>query len=232
MIPKIIHFCWFGHNEYPNNVKKSIESWKKYCPDYEIKCWTEENVDFSNCKYAQEALAAKKWAFVSDYVRAYVLYEYGGIYMDADMLVLKNFDFVLKHEAFCSLANPGIISMGLLGFERKHPIIKEHLDTYKNRSFIKNDGTYDLTTNVTVFSNQLRKMGLGYEDKEYCIGGIHIYPTEYFYPTDFEGYRCNFTDNTCAEHLHSASWLPISKRVKIKIKRKLRRFFLRICRGK
>lgn len=228
MIPKIIHFCWFGHNPYPANVKKSIESWEKYCPDYEIKCWNEDNFDLSECLYAQQALSEKKWAFVSDYVRASVLYKYGGIYMDSDMLVLKNFDFALENTAFCSLANPGIISMGLLGFEKNHPIMKEHLESYKGRKFIKDDGTYDLTTNVTVFSNHLKELGLSLEDKAQMIGDICIYPTEYFYPTDFEGYRSNYTENTCAEHLHSASWLPKGKRLQIALRRRIRRILARI----
>lgn len=230
MIPKIIHFCWFGRNPYPAKVKKCIASWKKYCPDYEIKCWNEDNFDLSECIYARQALAEKKWAFVSDYVRAAVLYQYGGIYMDSDMLVLKNFDFALESEAFCSLANPGIISMGLLGFEKNHPIMKEHLESYKRRKFIKDDGTYDLTTNVTVFSNQLKRLGLSLEDKTQTVGNICIYATEYFYPTDFEGYRSNYTENTCAEHLHSASWLPKRKRIKIVLKRKIRRILAYMCK--
>lgn len=228
MIPKIIHYCWFGRNPYPTNVKKCIDSWKKFCPDYEIKCWNEDNVDLSGCEYAREALAAKKWAFVSDYVRAYVLYEYGGVYMDSDMFVLKNFDFALQNKAFCSLANPGIISMGLLGFEKNNPIMEEHLSSYKGRKFIKEDNSYDLTTNVTVFSNHLKSLGLGNEDKACIISDIYIYPTEYFYPTDFEGYRSNYTANTCAEHLHSASWLPKGKRIKIALRRKIRRIFAKI----
>lgn len=228
MIPKIIHFCWFGRNPYPVNVRKCIDSWKKFCPDYEIKCWNEDNCDLSDCVYAKEALDAKKWAFVSDYVRAYVLYEYGGIYMDSDMLVLKNFDFALKNKAFCSFANSGIISMGLLGFEKNHPIMKEHLDSYRGRKFVKEDGTYDLTTNVTTFSNHLKSLGLKNEDKACTISDIYIYPTEYFYPTDFEGYRSNCTANTCAEHLHTASWLPKSKRIKIALRRKIRRVFSKI----
>ena len=100
MIPKIIHYCWFGGNPLPEQVKKMISTWKKYCPDYEIKEWNESNFNLDTCIYAKEAYTTKKWAFITDYVRLKVIYDYGGIYMDTDVEVCKNLDELLKWDAF------------------------------------------------------------------------------------------------------------------------------------
>lgn len=219
MIPKVIHYCWFGNNPMPQKVKKCIASWKRILYDYEIKRWDETNIDINENLYIKQAYELGKWAFVSDYVRAKVLREYGGIYLDADMMIYKRFDFAMKNKAFCGLANPGVISAGLLAFEPGHHLIKEHLSEYANEAFINEDSTLNLKTNVTRISELFIKRGMGKEDRCYDLGDIYIYSTEYFYPTDFEGKRSNFTANTCAEHLHLASWLPPEKQLKMKIKR-------------
>ena len=139
----------------------------------------------------------------------------------------------MSNVGFCCLANPGIVSMGLLGFEPKNSILKKHLDEYYNRHFLKDDGTYDLTTNVTRFSELLKKYGLGNEDKLYNLNDLLIvYPTDYFYPTDFSGNRSNFTSNTCTVHLHAASWLPRTKRIRIFVSRKFQRIRSLLKKGK
>ena len=219
MIPKVIHYCWFGKNKKPKKITNCIKSWKKYLPDYDIICWDESNCDVAENKYVKEAYDNKKWAFVADYFRAKVLFLFGGIYLDTDMKMIKNIDFALSNHGFCGLANPGIVSMGLLGFEKGNPLIKKHFESYKDRTFIKANGDFDLKTNVTSFSNDLINFGLGKDDKFYDLGLITIYPTEYFYPTDFDGTRSNFTDNTCSVHLHLATWLPPYKRFKAKMNR-------------
>lgn len=221
MIPKIIHYCWFGRGQMNRKIKECINSWRIICPNYEIKCWNEDNCDINENIYVREAYRLKKWAFVADYFRAKILYHFGGIYLDTDMLLIKNIDFALSNHAFCSLANPGIVSMGLLGFEPYHELMKIHYESYLNAKFIKDDGTINLTTNVTLFSKILQDRGLGKDDKVYYLDSITIYPTDYFYPTDFEGFRSNFSNNTCAVHMHLASWVTPWKRLKIKIKRRI-----------
>ncbi len=222
MIPKIIHYCWFGKTKKSKKIKKCIRSWKKIFPDFEIVCWNESNCNIKENAFVDEAYSLKKYAFVADYFRAKILYEVGGLYLDTDMLLLKRFDFAFENSAFCGLANPGIISMGLLGFSPGNNLIKEHLDSYHNSHFISDKGKMILVTNVTKFSDMLKAKGLTLEDKKMIVDDIAIYPTDYFYPTDFDGLRNNYSENTCAVHLHLASWLPWYKRIKIKIERKIR----------
>lgn len=219
MIPKVIHYCWFGNNIMPRKVKKCIKSWRNVLSDYEVIQWDETNFDITENQYIEEAYRCKKWAFVADYARAKILVEHGGLYLDTDMLIIKRFDFALMNKAFCSFANENIVSMGLLGFEKNNVLMKEHLQSYNNRKFILNDHTIDKTTNVTVFSEMLQNYGMSNYDKINHLKDITIYPTDFFYPTDFEGKRNNFTKNTCAIHLHYGSWLSPKEKGILKIKR-------------
>ena len=127
MIPKIIHYCWVGRNPLPENTKKYIETWKYFCPDYEIIEWNEDNFDINSNQYAAEAYAAKKWAFVSDYMRLSVLYKYGGIYLDTDMELIKKLDVFLKHHAFTAFESRELISAGIIGAEKDSKWIKHIL---------------------------------------------------------------------------------------------------------
>ena len=103
MIPKIIHFCWLSGEKYPELVQKCISSWKKTMPDFQIICWTTENFDINSNTFVREAVACKKWAFASDYIRLYALYHYGGIYIDSDVFVFKSFEPFLANRAFSSV---------------------------------------------------------------------------------------------------------------------------------
>ena len=146
-IPKKIHYCWFGNNELPEEQKKYIETWKKHCPDYEIKEWNEKNFDINSNKYVKEAYEAKKFAFVSDYVRLHALYNEGGIYMDTDIEVLKSFDVFLKHTAFIGFEDLKHIGTGVIGAEKGNKWIRLLLKDYDNISFYTKNGEIDLTTN-------------------------------------------------------------------------------------
>lgn len=148
MIPKKIHYCWFGGKEKPEDVKKYIASWKKYCPDYEIKEWNESNFDIYENDYCREAYEAKKWAFVANMARLVVLEKYGGIYMDTDVEVVMPFDNLLTYGAFMCFEKRDSVSIGTLGVEKGNPIIADFLTPYKNRHFVREDGSYDLTTNL------------------------------------------------------------------------------------
>ena len=167
MIPKIIHYCWFGGNPLPEDAKRCIASWKHYMPDYEIKEWNESNFDIRCNTYCEQAHGAKKYAFVSDYARLWILYQEGGIYFDTDVEVIKSLDNIIAKGAFmgCETSptkdnqiitvNPGLG----LGVEPKNPIYKELLDLYNKRSFILNDGSMDLKTIVTTTTEVLFKHG-------------------------------------------------------------------------
>lgn len=137
MIPKKIHYCWFGGNPLPESAKKYIGTWKKYCPDYEIIEWNENNFDVTQNQYCKEAYEAKKWAFVSDYARLKVLYDFGGIYMDTDVEVVKPLDDLLQYNWFSGFESEKRIQTGTMGAGFNSTIIKIFLDDYKNRHFIK-----------------------------------------------------------------------------------------------
>ena len=143
MIPKIIHYCWFGGNDKSELVERCISSWKKYCPDYKIIEWNENNYNVNKNKYTKYAYERQKWAFVSDYVRLYVIYKYGGIYMDTDVEVVKNLDKFLKYESFSGFESTKYIPTGIMGGEKNSRWIKYLLSYYDNKSFINEDGTLD-----------------------------------------------------------------------------------------
>ena len=150
MIPKIIHYCWFGGNPLPKSAEKCIKSWKKYCPDYEIIEWNESNFDINSNQYVREAYENKKYAFVTDYVRLYAMYNYGGIYMDTDVEVLKPLDCFLDNHAFSGFESSGYIPTGLMASEKEFPLFRELLKYYGNRAFVNPDGSFDTTTNTLV----------------------------------------------------------------------------------
>ena len=152
MIPKTIHYIWFGGNALPEEAKRCIESWRRHCPDYKIICWDESNFDLSCNEYVEEAYQAKKWAFVSDYVRLWVLVTYGGIYMDTDVEVLKSLDPFLGHKAFSGFESPDAIPTGIMACEKGFSLFKELLDDYDDRHFLRKDGSYDLNTNVVAIT--------------------------------------------------------------------------------
>lgn len=215
MIPKKIHYCWFGRNEMPKLVQKCIASWKKYCPDYEIICWNEENFDINSNLYVKEAYENKKYAFVTDYVRLFVLYNYGGIYMDTDVEVIKSLDKFLKNKAFSGFENDVSVPTGIMASEAKLNIYKELLDYYNDRHFIKNDGNLDFTSNVTTITKTFEKKGLKKDNTLQTIENFTIYPKEYFCPIDYYTKKKKITENTYTIHWFAGSW--ISKKDKIKI---------------
>lgn len=206
MIPKIIHYCWFGHNPKSELILRCIESWKKFCPDYEIKEWNESNYDINKIPYISQAYREKKYAFVSDYARFDILYRYGGVYFDTDVEVIKSLDKILE-KPFAGVEHPGALNAGLgLASPAANPIYREILDDYEKRQFLKSDGTQDLTTVVEIVSNIFRKYGLTEKSEIQNISGIMVYPAEYFSPKDFKTHRLNITENTYTIHWYDASW--------------------------
>lgn len=238
MIPKIIHYCWFGGAPLDKSGVKCVESWKKYFPDYEIIEWNESNFDINSCRYAMEAYKEKKYAFVSDYVRFKVLYAYGGLYFDTDVEVIKSFDDILAAGNFMGCQNPILpesaevkdffcqVNPGLgLGAEPGLSFYKEIIEDYEKSSFYKEDGTlnfYDVVDRVT---DMMYKKGLRdtYDIQE--VEGIKIYPADYFCPQNVNTGKMEITSNSHSIHRFAASWVDKKERLHGKVYRFIARIF-------
>ena len=207
MIPKIIHYCWFGRNPLPILALKCIESWKKYLPDYETKEWNEDNYDVHKNPYIAQAYDAKKYAFVSDYARFDILYQYGGIYFDTDVEVIKDLTPIIEAGAFMGVERAGALNAGLgIASQAATEIFKEILDSYAEENFLNKDGSLNLKTVVTRVSDIFRKYGFTHEEKIQEVKGYKIYPTEYFCPKDYKTGMLNLTTNSYTIHWYDASW--------------------------
>ena len=210
MIPKTIHYCWFGRNPKPKLAKKCIRSWKKYCPDYKIIEWNEDNYDISAAPlYVRQAYDAKKWAFVTDYVRLDVIYRSGGIYLDTDVEVLRSLDPFLSDKVYFGLENAQYVNTGLgFGAEKGSPILAEMMADYQDIPFILPDGSYNPVTCLMMNKHTLVNHGFVTENKEQLLdGGIHIYPSDFFCPRGGFGGERRLTKNTYTDHHFDASWV-------------------------
>lgn len=206
-IPKVIHYCWFGHGKMSALTEKCIKSWKRYCPDYEIVCWNEENYDFSVNRYAKEAYEAGKWAFVSDYARLKILYDKGGIYLDTDVELLKPLDELVKDGGFMGFDEKGIVATGL-GFacEKGNELVGELLKDYDNIPFLKADGSYDTTPCPDRNKETLIRLGMDLACTNQLFMGIRFLPCDYLCPMDYFTGKKTITKNTYSIHHYSASW--------------------------
>lgn len=214
MIPKIIHYCWFGRGQMPELARKCIESWKKYLPEYEIKEWNEDNFDLDMYPYTREAYDNRKFAFVTDVVRLYALYNEGGIYMDTDVEVLKPLDEFLHHHAFSGFEDEKNIPTGIMASEKGGRWAKENLEYYNGRHFVKGNGALDITTNVTTITNYMLPHGLQQNNTYQDFPGlITFYPRDYFCPKDSVTKKVHKTKNTATIHHFDGSWLPQKKSV-------------------
>ena len=210
-----IHYCWFGNNKKPKKILKCIETWKKFFPDWEIKEWNESNFDVNICDYTKEAYEAKKWAFVSDYARVWVLYNYGGLYFDTDVEVLREFDeevnyplLSLEHGMdYC--INPGVI----MGCNKGNDVCKKIISAYDSEHFKLKDG-YNPLTICDRFTNLFLEHGFVKENTFQQILGYNIYPIEYFSPYDNYNRTKHVTENTYSIHLYLGSWLSPWRRLR------------------
>lgn len=215
MIPKIIHYCWFGRNPLPKDAVRCIESWKKYLPDYEIKQWNEDNFDINCCQYVRQAYEAKKFAFVSDYARFYILYHHGGVYFDTDVEVIKPMDHIISNGPFMAIEKSAAtehldcrlqigVAPGLgLAAEPNSPIIKSIIDIYNNLDFNPDrDGTI-----VNITTSFLLKQGFENRNEIQHVGEFTIYPDEYFCPMDHTTGLTTITSRTVTIHHYTASWI-------------------------
>ena len=215
MIPKKIHYCWFGRGQMPELAIKCIESWKKYLPEYEIKEWNEDNFDIDSYPYVREAYDSRKFAFVTDVVRLHALYHEGGIYMDTDVEVLKPLDMFLNHHAFSGFEDETNVPTGIMASEKGGKWAKDNLEHYIGKHFIKEDGTYDLTTNVTTITNYMLPLGLRQDNTYQDFPDlITFYPKDYFCPKSYENGKIHLTDNTYTIHHFAGSWITVTTYMK------------------
>lgn len=233
MIPKVIHYCWFGKNPLPKYAVRCINSWKKYCPDYEIIEWNESNFDIQSCDYIAQAYEKKKWAFVSDYARFWILYNFGGIYFDTDVELIKPIDKLINlgpfmgYEAYCDIEflNPRheyLVNPGLgIAAEREMGLYKKVIDYYSGLNFISASDTNNIKTVVEIVSEILSSNGLELNGKFSKVCGIAIYPEDYFCPLNYANGKLHITDNTVSIHHYETSWQSGKDKFKMAIKRNL-----------
>lgn len=221
-IPKIVHYCWFGGKEKPEQVKKCIASWHKYLQDYQIIEWNEKNFDINQYQYAKDAYVAKKYAFVSDVARVQALLKYGGIYFDTDVEVLKNFDDILDARCLLGFEEGNYIATSMMATVPNYPLFNDFLQLYKVMSFYDSDGRIIEGTNVTKITKLLEEYGL-VRDNSYqeLKEGIKVYPKEYFSPYVYTYGVYQITDNSYCVHHFFVSWMPWYVKIKKKIKRVL-----------
>lgn len=208
MIPKKIHYCWFGPGEIPEKDRKCIESWKKYCPDYEIVRWDESNYDVKKNAYMYEAYQAKKWGFVPDFARLDIVYQNGGFYLDTDVELVKSLDELRCNEAYFGFEEGEFINPGSgFGAVKGHAGIKALMGIYEERHFVKEDGKLELTPSPVLHRDRLKELGAVMNDQKQTVAGITLYPTEYFSPFRYYTGLLQTTENTISIHRYNMSWV-------------------------
>lgn len=208
MIPKKIHYCWFGGKQLPLEAKKCIDSWKKYCPDYEIVEWNEKNYNINKNEYTKTTYNNKKWAFLTDYVRLDVIYNEGGIYLDTDVELLKPLDDLLDCECYMGMEQPGTVATGLgFGAVKHNKFIKKNKEFYeKIENFMNKDNGFKNVICVKITTNLLEQQGLRKENTLQIIDDVIVYPTDYFCPLKMGTNKLKITNNTYSIHHYTASW--------------------------
>lgn len=222
MIPKIIHYCWFGRKPLPDLAVRCIKSWKEYLPNYEIKEWNEDNFDVNIIPYTKQAYEANKYAFVSDYARFWILYKFGGIYFDTDVELIKPIDDIIFRGPFMGCEKEADVNSGKIipvapglgiGVDAGHIVLKELLERYAALCFLREDGSLNLKTVVGYTTELLCKHGLKNCDSIQECAGIWIYPKDYFCPIDYNTGKIRITDNTRGIHHYTASWLTTRQKI-------------------
>ena len=220
MIPKVIHYCWFGGAELPELAVRCMDSWRKYCPDYQIVRWDESNFDLEYNQYVKDAYQAKKWAFISDVARLKIIYDNGGIYLDTDVELLKPIDDLLQHRAYMGIENTGSINTGLgFGAEPGMPLIGELLDLYNREAFQPDSPVSCPVVTTALF----QKKGYVFSNQLQTIMDTHIYPMDYFAPINLTTRQLHVTQNTYSIHHYLGSWESEEKK-------KDTRFRVRCCK--
>lgn len=225
MIPKKIHYCWFGRGEKPKLAQKCIASWRKYCPDYEIVEWNEDNFNLDYNDYTRYCYDNKKWAFLSDFVRLVIVAEHGGLYFDTDVELLKSPDELLQYDAFYGFENDNYIATGLgFGAQVNHPTILAMKVKYEEIE-PNDDGKYPMIVCPALNTAALFPFGLTLDGTRQNIAGAEIFPADWFNPYDDPTGRLNKTRNTISVHWYSKSWMSKKKIFRSMLMKPLHRIF-------
>lgn len=229
MIPKKIHYCWFGRSSKPKLAEKCIASWRKYCPDYEIVEWNEDNFNVNLNGYTRMCYENKMWAFLSDYVRLWVVYQYGGVYFDTDVELLRTPDFLLNNEAFFGFETDGteaISNSGLaFGSVASGLALRTMLEEYDTLI----DGMHGVQMCPELNTSALVKLGLRRDGSLQKFEWGTVYPVEYFNPYESTTGRLVRTQDTVSVHWYMGSCLPKRKIILSKLTRPFHRFFGNDC---
>lgn len=232
MIPKVIHYCWFGRNPLPDSAERCISSWRKFFPDYEVKEWNEDNFDVNIIPYTKEAYEAKKYAFVSDYARIWILYNYGGLYFDTDVEVIKSMDDIVARGPFMGIevgatnGDAPLVAPGLgLGVNPGLGLYKGILDYYAPLHFLCENGSYNEVTIVKHTTNVLLANGLKQTNDIQQVAGVWIYPKDYFNPFDDNTGKLTITENTRSIHWYTKTWLKKQNPIRVWLVRLIHRWF-------
>ena len=228
MIPKKIHYCWFGGNPKPKLAEKCFRSWKKYCPGYEIIEWNEDNYDLSAAPlYVRQAYEAKKWAFVTDFVRLQVVCDQGGIYLDTDVELRKPLEQLLENRAWFGFEDGAHVNTGCgFGAEAGHPVLREIMEDYRKIPFLLDDGSYDILSCPQRNTGAFLRRGLRQDNSRQLLeGDVLILPSDHLNPKDWKTGEIRITENTLSIHHFGASWY--TPEMMRELKRKQRRQWLR-----
>lgn len=226
MIPKVIHYCWFGGNPLPELAVKCIDSWKKFLPEYEIVEWNESNFDVNAYIFAKQALENRRFAFVSDVCRLHVLKEFGGIYMDTDVEALQSLDAFLHHAAFSGFENDDYVPTGIMASEKNGQWVTEMLQYYDGRPFINEQNEPHNISNTSIITGLMVEKGFVMNNTfQEMPGYIAFYPNEYFCPKSYKTGKITITKNTYCIHHFAKSWISPAKKYRNIIKMKAMNIF-------
>ena len=208
LIPKMIHYCWFGGKPIPDTYKEWIESWHKFCPDYEIKEWNESNYDITKNQYMYQAYEQKKWGFVPDYARLDIIYNYGGIYLDTDVELVSSFDDLLYQKGFAGFEREEFVNLGSgFGAVQRLPIIKEMMDYYEDKQFVNEDGSLNLIASPRLQTDVLLRYGLKQNGEYQLVSDLTIFPEKMFCGKSISLRRIRLKPYTRSIHHYDGSWL-------------------------
>ena len=227
MIPKIIHYVWLDKKEKSELFYKCLESWKKFCPDFEIKEWNEDNFDFSTSHYAKQAYEAKKFGFAADYIRMQVLHDYGGVYVDTDLEITKSIDELLDNDFIISFENIYYCETAFIGAVPKHPITTLMIDFYLSKQFLNKNGKPDCTPNtpiITYFLRKYFKLKLNNKIQKLTFNennniSATVFSRDYFSPLNYTTKKLKVTPNTYAIHYFNATWFTGKLKAREKVLR-------------
>lgn len=224
MIPKIIHYCWMSGETFPTDIQKCLDSWKKKLPDYQIILWNAKTFDLNTSIWVKEAYKAKKYAFCADYIRLYALYNYGGIYLDSDVEVLKSYDELLELPYFIGFESKLYFEAATIGSEKNNPFIKKILDYYENRHFINENGEQNITIMPKVMMEIIKdkweiKLINSLSEFDYSKNVINVFNYDWFSPIDSTGkrYVLRLTNNTYSIHHFASAWVDWKIKLMVKI---------------